>query len=97
MLVSSKETRRWFLQQFATWSAVAGGSGLGATQIFGAEPESCAGPKPPVTAIPWKPDANRILPRPAASTLTDAAVTRLRNAYQALRDLTVSQPDDPRG
>jgi polyphenol oxidase len=85
------------LQQFATWSAVAGGSGLGATPIFGAEPESCAGPKPPATAIPWKPDTNPILPRPAASTLTDADVTRLRNAYQALRDLTVSQPDDPRG
>ena len=83
MLVSSKETRRSFLQQFATWSAVAGGAGLGAAPIFGAEPESCAGPKPPATAIPWKPDTNPILPRPAASTLTDADVTRLRNAYQA--------------
>ena len=101
MLVSSKETRKEtrcsFLRQFATWSAVAGGSGLGATPIFGAEPESCAGRKPPATAIPWKPDTNPILPRPAASTLTDADVTRLRHAYQALRDLTDFQPDDPRG
>jgi hypothetical protein len=44
MLVSSKETRRSFLRQFATWSAVARGSELGATPIFAAEPESCAGP-----------------------------------------------------
>ena len=45
MLVSSKETRRSFLRQFATWSAVAGGSGLGATPIFAADPESLRRPQ----------------------------------------------------
>ena len=94
MRVASKETRRSFLQQFATWSAVVGGSGLGAH--FRSRARELRGPKPPATAIRWKPDTNPILPRPAASTLTDADVTRLRNAYQALRDLTVSQPGDPR-
>ena len=87
------KTRRSFLRQVAGLSA----AGFGGMSAWGAEPQSCAGPKPPATAIKWKPDTNPILPRLAASTLSPADVTKLRNAYKALRDLTVSQPDDPRG
>ena len=38
-----------------------------------------------------------ILPRKSAWDLTAAEVTRLQGAYQAMRDLTLSNPNDPRG
>jgi len=37
------------------------------------------------------------LPRRPASTLTNAEVTKLRDAYKAMRALTTSDPSDPRG
>ncbi|MCU1349625.1 MAG: hypothetical protein JWO56_2655 [Acidobacteria bacterium] len=38
-----------------------------------------------------------VLPRKSVWDLSTGEVTRLQSAYQALRDLTVSKPDDPRG
>src|SRR5947209_14947364 len=86
-------TRRSFLRRVAGLSAVAG---FGTRGLFGAEPQNCAGPNRPAP-VKWTPDTNPILPRLAASTLSAADVTKLRNAYTALRNLAASQPDDPRG
>ena len=90
----SNDSRRSFLRHITGISAAAG---LRSTGLFGAEPQNCAGPKTPKTPIKWTPDSNPILPRLAASTLGDADVTKLRSAYAALRNLTTTQPDDPRG
>ena len=59
--------------------------------------QSCAPPPggTPVNFVPVPGLAN--LKRKAISTLTPAEVTRLRLAYKRLRDLTTSNPADPRG
>jgi polyphenol oxidase len=91
------DSRREFLRRMAQLSVAAGAAGLGAMPAFAAEPQNCAGPKPPQTAVRWRPDHNPVLPRLAASTLGQADVDRLRNAYKALRALAQSDPADPRG
>jgi polyphenol oxidase len=91
------DTRREFLRRMAQLGMVAGAAGFGTLPAFAAEPQNCAGPKPPATPIKWMPDNNPVLPRLAASTLGTADVDRLRNAYKALRALAQSDPNDPRG
>jgi polyphenol oxidase len=88
------DTRRMFLQRAAHVTAAAGAAGF--SPMFGAEPTDCAGPKTP-KPITWKPDKNPIRPRNPASTLSAAEVTKLRDAYTALRKLTTTTPNDPRG
>jgi polyphenol oxidase len=90
------DTRRSFLQHIATFSAAVGAAGLGAIPSFATEPTSCAGPKTP-TPVKWTPDKNPILPRLAARSLSTADVTKLRSAYTALRNLAITDPNDPRG
>ncbi len=59
--------------------------------------QSCA-PPPGGTPVTFKPILGLATQhRKAMSTLTPAEVTRLRLAYKRLRDLTVSDPSDPRG
>ncbi len=41
--------------------------------------------------------ATNVLPRKSVWDLSSAEVTRLKNAYQKLRELTTSNPNDPRG
>lgn len=89
----SHDSRRHFLKDAALWSA---GASL-ALPAWGTEPQNCSGPKPPPNPVKWTPDNNPILPRLAASTLAAGDVTKLRNAYKALRALTVNDPTDPRG
>ena len=90
-------SRRDFLVDSA--AAVAAGSVVGfSTSVTAQEPALCtpspAG-KPP---IPFKPDTTlKILPRRSAATLTPTEITRLRAAYQALRDLRTKDSSDPRG
>ena len=96
MAGTSHHTRRSFLHYMAYFTA-ASTMGVGSRRAWGAEPQNCAGPRPPATPTRWTPDTNPILPRLPASTLSAADVTKLRNAYQALRDLTTTQPNDPRG
>jgi polyphenol oxidase len=91
------ETRRAFLQHAARLGMTAGVFAWSARDIFAIEPQNCAGPPPPSTAIKWTPDTNPILPRLAASTLGNADVTKLRSAYAALRKLSMTDPSDPRG
>jgi polyphenol oxidase len=93
------DSRREFLRRMAQLGAVAGVAGFGAMPLpaFAAEPQNCAGPKPPQTPIKWTPDTNPVLPRLPASTLSSADADRLRNGYKALRALAQSDPNDPRG
>ncbi len=85
------------MRQIAQLGIAAGAVGLGSSRLHASEPQHCAGPPHPNTAIPWKPDTHPIAPRLAASTLGAADVARLRKAYAALRALATSQPEDPRG
>src|SRR5690349_9828809 len=65
-----------------------------ASRLYG---QTCA-PPPGGTPVNFTPIAGLTkVTRKAASTLTAAEVTRLRLAYKKLRDLTVSDPSDPRG
>jgi len=58
----------------------------------------CAPPPAGKPPIPFKPDTGlAIQPRKSAATLTMAEITKLRAAYQALRDLRTKDPSDPRG
>jgi polyphenol oxidase len=97
MSTMTNRSRRTFLKHMAGGGAAAGVLGWGRLPAFAAEPQHCAGPTPPATPIKWTPDTNPILPRLAASTLGPADVTKLRSAYEALRSLTTSAPNDPRG
>ena len=92
--VATVDTRRSFLRDVARLSAMTGTAGMLGNSLWGVEPQNCAGPKPPPNPVQWTPDNNPILPRPAASTLSVANVTRLRNAYKALRQLTVNEKDE---
>ena len=96
MLENSNTTRRSLLRRAAQVSAAAALAGPAALFMSGAEPTSCAGPKTP-RPIKWTPDTNPILPRLPASTLSAADVTKLRSGYTALRKLTTTAPNDPRG
>lgn len=92
------ESRRDFLEQI--------GFGAGAISLFGAgflsvareaSAQACAPPGPPGTAKAWRRDNRPIRQRKAASTLSSAEVQKLRDAYKAMRDLSSSDPSDPRG
>ena len=92
------ESRRDFLEQI--------GFGAGAISLFGAgflsvardaSAQACAPPGPPGTARAWRRDNRPIRQRKAASTLSSAEVQKLRDAYKAMRDLSASDPSDPRG
>jgi polyphenol oxidase len=92
------ESRRHFLAEI--------GVGMGAASLFGAgflswPPEAgaqtCAAPGPLGTPRVWLRDCRPIRPRRPASTLSSAEVEKLREAYKAMRDLSVSDPADPRG
>jgi polyphenol oxidase len=93
----STTTRRAFLKNAAWVSAAFGVAGLSGIPVCAAEPQNCSGPKPPTNPIKWTPDTNSILPRLDASTLGAADVAKLRSAYEALRKLTTTDPNDPRG
>jgi polyphenol oxidase len=58
---------------------------------------ACEPPGTPGSARPWRADCRPIRPRRPASTLTAAEVQKLKVAYAAMRALSVSDPDDPRG
>lgn len=60
-------------------------------------PVNCSPPSHGVAKhITFNPSAT-ILPRKSIWDLSNAEVTRLQKAYQAMRDLTTSKPNDPRG
>lgn len=60
-------------------------------------PVDCAPPAPKAPPVPFTPYSGPVVDRKSAFTLTSMEVSRLKAAYQALRDLTETNPDDPRG
>jgi len=92
------ESRRDFLEQI--------GLGAGAISLFGAgflsvarnaSAQACAPPGTQGTPKAWRRDNRRIRQRKAASTLSSPEIQKLRDAYKAMRDLSASDPSDPRG
>jgi len=57
----------------------------------------CEPPGTPGAAKPWRADCRPIRARRPASTLAAAEIQKLKDAYQAMRNLSVSDPNDPRG
>ena len=57
----------------------------------------CEPPGAPGSARPWRADCRPIRARRPASTLAAAEIQKLKDAYKAMRDLSVSDPNDPRG
>ena len=93
------ESRRGFLRDAALTAGGRGLLGLSASSARADIPTNCTPvPAPPANPIPFTPDPN--LPmrtRKSAFRLTTDEVNRLRRAYRALRRLTVTDPNDPRG
>ena len=86
-------TRRQFGR---TMLAGATALGMGGGRILRAQDQECA--PPPGTAVDFvMPKTPPNVLRKSVAELTPAEVTRLRLAYQKLRELTVSDPNDPRG
>jgi polyphenol oxidase len=92
------ESRREFLEGI--------GFGMGAVSLFGAGflslareagAQACAPPGSPGTPRAWRRDCRPIRPRRPASSLSASEVQKLRDAYKAMRDLSASDPTDPRG
>ena len=90
-------SRREFVKLLGLGSAALGVAGLGGIVFPQDVLAQCAPPGNPGRPQPLRRDCRTILPRRPASTLLSSEVTRLRNAYQAMRDLSVSDPSDPRG
>src|ERR1700681_4381090 len=80
-------------ERFLRLSAAAGGaavlSGLPRSATAGV-PLHCAPPTPPGPATPWAGDSRAIQTRPSAYTLSAAYLTKLQNAYAAMRALPAS-------
>jgi polyphenol oxidase len=77
--------------------------GLKGTRLWAQAPPA---KEPPINCAPPKHGAAKritfdtstpVLPRKSAWDLDAPEITRLQSAYQALRDLTVKTPNDPRG
>jgi hypothetical protein len=93
-----RESRRAFLEQLGIGAGALGVLGTGELlfpRTAGAQ--SCAPPGTTAKPVPWRRDCRPIRPRRPASTLSAGEVTKLKSAYQAMRDLQTSDPNDPRG
>lgn len=90
-------SRREFVKLLGLGSTVLGVGGLGGIILPQDVQAQCDPPGTPGRPQSIRRDCRSILPRRPASTLSSSEITRLRNAYQAMRDLAVSDPSDPRG
>ncbi len=94
--------RRRFITTFGTGSAAAF-LGLNSKPLWGQTaghelPVDCSPPPPAGAAKPITFDTSGVIAaRKSIWDLTGPEITRLESAYKALRDLTVSNPNDPRG
>jgi polyphenol oxidase len=94
----SGNTRRDFLGKAGLIAGGAGLLGLPASRALADEPDDCTPPSSSVPAVPFTPDTSvAVNPRKSYADLTQAEVDRLKAAYAALRKLTQTDPNDPRG
>jgi len=93
-VIANSTSRRNFLQAVGIGTSFIG---LNAFVNPVAALAQCQAPPSATTAKAWGKDCRRILPRRPASTLSSTEVTKLRDAYQAMRALDTSDPNDPRG
>lgn len=91
------ESRRLFLEELGLGAGTAALFGLGVLSPSQARAQDCAPPGPPGSAAAWRRDCRAIRPRRPASTLSAAEIQKLKSAYQAMRALDTSAPEDPRG
>jgi polyphenol oxidase len=92
--IENTTSRRNFLQAIGMGT---GFIGLNAFIDPAAALAQCAAPPSATAAKAWGRDCRRILPRRPASTLTSGEITKLKDAYAAMRALDTSDPSDPRG
>ena len=90
-------SRREFIQLLGLGSTVLGIGGLTGIVFPRDVFADCDPPGNPGTPKSWGKDCRNIRPRRPASTLSSSEITKLRSAYQAMRDLDTSDPNDPRG
>ena len=90
-------SRRAFLRNVGAGTSALGVLAPGALLLPSVSQAACEPPGTPGSARPWRADCRPIRPRRPASTLTAAEVQKLKVAYAAMRALSVSDPDDPRG
>lgn len=97
MIRSNAYTRREFLQKAGLAVSGIGLFGLNCLPVWADEPRVC---NPPVARSrgTFRPDTRlAIRTRKSASNLTPVEVDRLKAAYDEMRKLSRSNPDDPRG
>jgi polyphenol oxidase len=91
-------SRRRFLKTMGLGAGTIGLVGAGELMLpRPAGAQSCAPPGSTAKPVPWRRDCRPIRPRRPASTLSAGEIQKLKDAYKAMRDLAVSDPDDPRG
>lgn len=93
---NDESSRREFLQQLGI--GVAGAWGIGTLPpLATTQPQISCPAVPHGAAILFRRDCRPIRPRQVADRLTPAEVNQLKAAYQAMRALDTSDPNDPRG
>lgn len=93
---ATNSSRRKFLQVLGLGTGFLGLNGFGGLAFPSSVLADCS---PPAhgNASAWRRDCRPILPRRPASSLNSAEITKLKSAYQAMRALDTSDPNDPRG
>ena len=89
-------------RNFLAGSLAAGAVAFARTQAWAQNgatvPQACVPPIPPGQPVSFTPSTGGpVRVRKSAFELSAPEITRLKNAYAALRDLTKQKPDDPRG
>lgn len=93
-----KDSRRDFLRKAGLVAGGLGLMGLPSMSTWANEPTNCKPPASAVPAINFSPDTTlAVRTRKSAFDLTAAEKAKLQLAYKRMRDLTVSNPNDPRG
>lgn len=92
--IGESTSRRNFMQALGMGT---GFIGLNAFVNPTAALAQCSAPPSASAAKAWGRDCRTILPRRPASTLSSSEITKIKDAYQAMRALDTSDPADPRG
>lgn len=96
MRLDTDDSRRQFLQHIGLGVAGIWGTTSGISFVENAQDTTCTIPTHG-NAVPFRRDCRPIRPRQVANSLTAAEITQLKAAYQAMRALDTSDPNDPRG